>query len=136
MPELGPLLKHQTGAAISTAVDFGVMWLLVESHTLTPVWATAAGAFCGAVTNFSLGRRWIFAKGPGSMALGNQVARYMLVSGVSLMWNTLGEALLYRVLGLQYVMARVIVAVVVSVAWNYPMHRWFVFRSRPARVTS
>ena len=127
MPNLWPLLKHQTGAVISTAVDFAVMWLLVESHTLSPVMATAAGAFCGAVTNFWLGRRWIFARGPGTMALGNQVARYLLVSGVSLTWNTLGEALLYRGLGLQYVLARIIVAVFVSVAWNYPMHRWFVF---------
>jgi putative flippase GtrA len=132
MPRIWPLLKHQTGAAISTAIDFAVMWLLVESHMLSPVLATAVGALCGAITNFSLGRRWIFVQGRGSVAFGNQVARYLLVSGVSLVWNTLGEALLYRGFGFQYVLARVIVAVFVSVGWNYPMHRWFVFRSATA----
>lgn len=132
------LIKHQTGAALSTAADFGVMTLLVEMARFQPEVATAVGAFCGAITNFSLGRSWIFsaakAQGNEGVRLGSQAARYALVSVVSLAWNTLGEALLYRGLGLQYFAARVVVAVVVSMAWNYPMHRWFVFRSRQRQL--
>ena len=132
MPNLRFLIKHQAGAAAATLIDFATMSLLVEASLLEPELATAAGALCGAVLNFLLGRGWIFAAqkghGPGP-TFGEQIARYALVAGMSLAWNTVGVALLYRGLGLQYFAARVMVALVVSLAWNYPMHRWFVFRA-------
>jgi putative flippase GtrA len=140
MPNFRLLIKHQTGAALSTAVDFGFMSLLVEYAKFQPELATAIGAFCGALTNFVLGRSWIFSAAEGhskfGTKLGSQLARYAIVSVVSLAWNTLGEALLYRGLGLQYFVARVFVAVFVSVAWNYPMHRWFVFRSSDGQLAA
>ena len=132
MPTLPFLIKHQAGAAAATLFDFATMSLLVEASLLQPELATAVGALCGAVLNFMLGRSWIFVAqkdhGPGTI-FGEQVARYALVAGMSLAWNTVGVALLFRGLGLQYFLARVLVALVVSLSWNYPMHRWFVFRA-------
>jgi hypothetical protein len=55
MPCFRLLFKHQTGAALSTAVDFGFMSLLVEFARFQPELATAIGAFCRALTNFTLG---------------------------------------------------------------------------------
>ena len=43
--------------------------------------------------------------------------------------NALGEYGLHDRLGLHYFLARAIVAVAVSLLWNFPMHRYFVFRS-------
>jgi putative flippase GtrA len=77
------------------------------------------------VTNFLLGRRWIFEAGTG--AAGDQAARYVAVSVTSLFLNAAGEYALADRLGLQFQVARVIVAVIVSAAWNFPMHRYFVF---------
>ena len=36
-------------------------------------------------------------------------------------------------LGLNYVLARVLLSVVVGMIWNFPMHRYFVFRDRSSR---
>jgi hypothetical protein len=45
----------------------------------------------------------------------------------SLGLNSLGQYLALRLIGLPYVMCRVIVAVLVGVCWNFPLHRRFVF---------
>jgi putative flippase GtrA len=59
-----------------------------------------------------------------------QAWRYALVSGASLGLNTVGEYLFFRVLGLQYMLARIVTSLIVSNGWNYPMHRFFVFSAR------
>ncbi len=118
--------KHQLGAVASTVADFGTMALAVELLHVSPVAATALGASCGALTNFTLARTWIFRGADG--AVGSQALRYAVVSAASLGLNTLGEFVLAGRLGVQYFAARVVVAAAVSVLWNFPMHRQFVFQ--------
>ncbi|MGH7330995.1 MAG: GtrA family protein, partial [Polyangiaceae bacterium] len=54
--------------------------------------------------------------------------RYGLVSGASLLLNMIGEWLVHDVAQVQYVFARAMVAASVSVLWNFPMQRNFVFK--------
>ena len=105
-------LRHHTSAFISTAIDFAVMVIAVEAGHLSPVPATVLGAGCGAVSNFLLGRYFTYRMTQRS-AVG-QAWRYALVSVVSLALNAGGEHLLHVEAGLQYLMARVITAVVVA----------------------
>jgi putative flippase GtrA len=121
------LLRHQLGALGATALDYALMILAVERLGLTPPAATAIGAMAGAVANFLLGRTWIFHAGRGVWAA--QAARYALVSGASAGWNALGVLLLHDV---PYVWARVAVSIAVSVLWNFPAQRRFVFRTLEA----
>src|SRR5689334_22431042 len=83
--------RHQIGATAATAVDFGTMILLVEVFGLPPVAATPIGASLGGITNFLLGRGWIFRRQTGHVAV--QAIRYSLVSAASAGWNTLGMVL-------------------------------------------
>lgn len=122
--------RHQAGAIVATVVDFGAMVLLVETHLLSPVVATACGASLGAATNFAVGRTWIFRAQQGT--LGAQAARYAVVSAASAALNAIGEYLVHGVGHLQYVAARALVAVAVSLLWNFPMQRRFVFREETA----
>jgi putative flippase GtrA len=126
------LLRHQVGAFAATAVDFAVMIALVHDGLVSPVIATALGAACGAGTNFALGRHWVF---PAGLADGprHQAARYALVALGSLGLNTLGELALNGGAHVQYVVARLFVSALVSLGWNYPLQRRWVFapRARP-----
>ncbi len=118
--------RHQLASIVSTAVDFGVMVLVVEVLKRSPVFGTLVGATCGAVTNFQLGRHWTFeARHEGAAP---QALRYAGVSGASAAWNALGEYVAHNLLGVPYLLARAIVAVAVSFGWNFPMQRYFVFR--------
>lgn len=119
------LLKHQVSSLVATAIDFGTMTALVELHLTTPVAATILGASLGAVTNFTLGRRWTF--GATHEHPASQAVRYAVVSGGSALLNALGEYFVHDRLGGQYLVARAVVSLFVSLAWNYPLQRRFVF---------
>ncbi len=120
------LSQHQISSLAATGVDYCIMILCVSVFGLTPVVGTIIGALCGAVTSFTLGRRWVFDARRGDIR--GQALRYALVSAVSLCGNAGGEWLLLRA-GLQYVVARVIASLAVGIGWNFPMHRHFVFRA-------
>jgi putative flippase GtrA len=124
-PTLRTFGRHQIGALFATGVDFGVMIACVEVLGMSPVAGTAVGSTLGAVTNFTLGRTWIFRRG-GSVPA--QAVRYALVSAASAAWNSLGEHLLHDLAHVRYVLARAFVAFAVGLLWNFPMHRTFVFR--------
>jgi putative flippase GtrA len=119
------LSQHQLSSLVATGVDYCIMIACVSAFGLTPVVGTILGALCGAVTSFTLGRRWVFDARKGDLR--SQALRYALVSTVSLFCNAGAEWLLVRA-GLQYIVARVIASTVVGLAWNFPMHRHFVFR--------
>jgi putative flippase GtrA len=120
------LSQHQLSSLVATGVDYCVMIVCVSVLGLSPVLGTVIGALCGAVTSFTLGRRWVFDARRGDLR--SQALRYALVSAVSLCGNAGGEWLLVRI-GLQYIIARVVASTVVGIAWNFPMHRHFVFRA-------
>lgn len=103
------------------------MIALVELAELSPVLGAALGAALGAVVNFLLNRRWVFHAERAPVA--GQALRYALVSLASAGWNALGEHLLFKVFGLHYVVARVLVSVAVSLGWNFPLQRGWVFRT-------
>ncbi len=118
--------RHQIGATVATATDFGTMISCVELLGMSPVAATAIGATLGAVTNFTLGRQWIFRRQSGAFL--GQATRYALVSAASAGWNTLGEHALHDRAHVQYVLARALISVAVSLVWNFPLQRRFVFQ--------
>jgi putative flippase GtrA len=115
-------------AVTATAVDYLTMVACVELGGIRPVPATAIAALVGAVTNFTLNRTFTYHA--TRTPVGAQVWRFALVSGISLGLNTGGEGLFHHVLGVQYLLARVIVSTIVSNGWNYPMLKYFVFRPR------
>lgn len=125
------LARHQVGAVAATAVDFGTMILCVQAHLLSPVAATSVGATLGAITNFGMGRTWIFRNRSASVA--SQAGRYAIVSAASAGLNVLGEHLVHDRAHVQYVLARTLVAFAVSLLWNFPMQRHFVFHEGKPR---
>jgi putative flippase GtrA len=121
--------KHQVAALAATGVDFGVMILLVELAHVAPPLATVGGAFCGGVTNFAIGRTWAF-RDVHTGSLPGQAARYFAVSIGGALLN---GALVAIVLGalaapVPYVVVRILVAALVSVAYTFPLHALVVFR--------
>ncbi|HVR01779.1 MAG TPA: GtrA family protein [Polyangia bacterium] len=125
--------RHHFVSIVSTAADYVVMVGCVELGHLRPVTATVVAAFVGAFANFSFNRGFTY-HATGA-ALSRHLWRYALVSAASLGLNAAGEEVFNGILGLQYLIARVITSVIVSNGWNYPMQRFFVFsagRTAPA----
>jgi putative flippase GtrA len=128
MIPLGLLLRHQTASVVATVIDFAVMITLVSVVGAAPAVGTAIGAASGGVVNFLLGRRWIFRATAYHPA--PQAGRYAMVSLGSLVLNTCGVHVLAGVMHYPYVAARLAVSFAVSVLWNFPLQRGFVFGGR------
>jgi|HubBroStandDraft_2_1064218.scaffolds.fasta_scaffold355188_2 putative flippase GtrA len=128
---LATLGRHQLGAAVATALDFATMILLVQGLGASPVLGTAVGASLGGIVNFVLGRAWVFRGQTGRWT--EQAVRYAVGSACGAGLNAFGEHLVNGVAHVHYVLARVMVSIVVSLAWSFPVQRRIVFRDGEPR---
>ena len=90
-----------------------------------------AGAVTGAIVDFSLKRHWAFDRAHRA-GVGQEGVRYLWVSAVSLALNLPVAYVLVDGLGVPAVPGVIAASILVGVAWNYPLHRWYVFRGAPA----
>lgn len=119
-------LKSQVTAALATTVDFVVIVLLVELFSVWYVLAAAIAGFCGALSSFFLGRHWTFLSKDDKWH--HQAQRYTLVAAGSMALNTIGIYILTDGLDLHYMVSKVTMSIIVSLGFNYPMQKNFVFR--------
>jgi putative flippase GtrA len=119
--------RAQIASFAATGVDFGFLILLVEKGGAWYVAATAAGAFLGAVTNFTLNRQWSFES--TSERIHGQALKYALVSGGSLVLNSGGVWAFTEGTGISYLSSKILTSLLVGLFFNFPLHRYFVFRA-------
>jgi len=118
--------KAQLSALAATVVDFGSLVILVEKAGAPYPFGVAVGALAGALTNFFMNRHWSFEA--HEAPIHGQALRYALVSGGSLLLNTLGVMVWTEVFKLHYLGSKVVTAILVGILFNYPLHREFVYR--------
>ena len=112
---------------IASLVDFACTIVCVE---VLGVWyghAGIVGNIVGAITNFVIGRQWVFISSE-TTNLKQQAARYAIV------WFgyvALGFLLLVAVtdyVNINYGIAKVLVAIFLSVTYNYVLQKKYVFK--------
>lgn len=127
MTFLATFSKAQVSSATATGVDFGLLFFLTEIAHVYYVASVAIGAAAGAITNFLMNRHWSFRATQGSTK--TQVYRYAWVSGVSLILNTAGVYGVTEYGSFRYGISVVLISLFVGLAFNYPMHRYYVFKT-------
>jgi putative flippase GtrA len=123
---LGSFSRSQVAAAIATGVDFALLFLLTEAFGVWSVVAVALGALAGAITNFLLNRYWSFRAAHDYWRA--QAFRYALSSAGSLVLNTAGVYAVTEGLRIHYAISVGVVSILVGVLFNFPLHRYWVFR--------
>jgi putative flippase GtrA len=118
--------KAQIAALLATGVDFGVYLLLTRLAGFPIVAASATSTLCGGVTNFMIGRNWVFSAREGKWV--GQLNRYVLVWIGNFLLNVSGLWLVTRYSTIKDWEAKVIVAIAVAVCYNYPLQKRFVFK--------
>lgn len=120
--------KAQFSSWVASAVDFAVTILLAEMIGVWYAYATFIGAISGGITNCCINYRWVFhAFGMKKKYI---AVRYMIVWGGSILLNTYGTYFLTELSGFNFIISKVIVAVLVGLFWNYQMQCRFVFSTR------
>jgi putative flippase GtrA len=92
------------------------------------LYAAAAGALAGALTDFSVKKWWVFHADEGKLK--GQAFRYALVSAASAGLNCLLAYGLVAGLGAPEIPGVIAASIVIGFSWNYPMHRLYVFGRR------
>lgn len=124
------LVTSGFGGVVATAVDVCVLVLMVQ-HAAPIAAAAFCGAALGAVTNFALNKYVAFRD--RSAITVTQLARFGLVAVATAALMAVAMHIVAVELGVPYLVAKLICAVVVFAAWGYPAQRRLVFR-RAAHV--
>ena len=118
-------------SAIATVIDYGTFALLLEVIGIYTGTARALGALLGAAANFTVNKLWTFKTRENSLWV--ELPRYAAISLTSLLLNTVGVILLTEGLRWNPLAAAALVGVLVSLGWNLPLHRIFVFREQTGK---
>lgn len=116
----------QVAAIIGTAIDFLVVIFLTEVLGMWYVASNACGAAAGAISNFLLGRYWVFDAKEDKIY--TQASRYVLVAIGSLVLNTLGVYLLTEFFEFHYIYSKVFVAIFIAITYNFLLQKNFVYK--------
>jgi putative flippase GtrA len=118
--------RSQIASALATAADYAVLFGLTEYFHVWYVISVALGALAGGITNFLINRHWSFQAHDGHVH--RQALRYTVVSGLSLLLNTLGVWGMTEYFKIHYSISVVIISLGVGFFFNFPLHRSYVFR--------
>lgn len=119
-------LKAQASSLIATAADFLLTILLKEVFMVWYLAATTAGTICGGITNFLLGRNWVFPS--TEKKAGIQAFRYIMVWLGNLALNAGGTYFFTSIAGIKYWISKILVSLIVGIGYNYVLQKFFVFR--------
>ena len=130
-------LRAQLSAQFATLADFILTYVCFQWLGIYYVMATSIGAITGGIVNCVINYKWAFATKDCQFKW--VFFKYILVWIGSFLLNVGGVYLLVELLkhhtylwerasGFYLIIAKIIVAVIVSVGWNYILHRYFVFQ--------
>ncbi len=119
-------VKAQAASFAASLIDYTVTIVSVELLNFWYVAASATGTIAGGVTNFSMGRRWVFRR--SDAAKHRQAMRYLLVWMGYWLLATAGVYGLTHLGRFNYIVSKITVTLFLAVAYNYPLQKRFVFR--------
>jgi putative flippase GtrA len=120
------LMKVGVSGVVATAIDVVTLILLVEGVGAHVTVAAFLAAIAGGIANFFVNKYWAF-KDPTPIDL-RQVASYALVSLVTAMFVAASIHVFAVLIGLPYLLAKGMAAVLVFLLWSYPAQSRLVFR--------
>lgn len=119
--------KAETSAIVASAVDFSLSFFLVQAVGTWYAMASFFGALAGGIVNCYVNYRWVFDKQKQRKPY--LVLKYFVVWSISILLNTSGTWFFTELSGVNFIIIKAIVAIIVAILWNYQMQRIFVFRN-------
>ncbi|HLN54252.1 MAG TPA: GtrA family protein [Lentimicrobium sp.] len=117
--------RFQVASLSATAVDFCITILLKEIFGFHYLPSTSIGTFSGGLTNFMMCRNWVFrANEHGAF---RQAFRYVITWTSSILLNISIVYLLTSIVGINYILSKIVTSIIIGVTFNYHLQRRFVF---------
>ncbi|MXV16242.1 GtrA family protein [Hufsiella ginkgonis] len=120
-------LRSQLAAFAATIVDFLVSMLFHGVFGVSVITANISGNISGGITNFYLGRTWVFNE--KNHTVHTQFLRYVLVWVGNLVLNTGGVFLMTNYGHVKFPISKIVVSLIIGFFYNYLLQNSFVFKS-------
>lgn len=120
-------VKAQAASLAATIVDFSVFIVLTEWFNCWYLAASITGTISGGVTNFLLGRVWVFDATQGKIP--RQALKYVLVWIGNLLLVSGGVFMVTEYARITPLASKIIVSLIVGFSYNYLLQKKFVFKS-------
>ncbi|AUD01299.1 GtrA family protein [Spirosoma pollinicola] len=118
-------VKVQATSLMATGVDFLTTILCVQLGHFWYLSASISGAVFGGLTSFIISKKWTFAN--SSQPVASQFSRFVLVWLGNAGANASGLFVATHFLGVQYLVAKTAIGILVGVTYNYFLQKDFVF---------
>ncbi|QMW02446.1 GtrA family protein [Spirosoma foliorum] len=118
-------IKVQATSLIATGVDFLTTILFVNIWHFWYLSASVTGAVSGGIASFIIARKWAFPTSQQPVV--SQFSRFVLVWLGNAGANATGLYAATHFLGIQYLIAKTAVSILVGVSYNYFLQKDFVF---------
>jgi putative flippase GtrA len=118
-------IKAQASSLAATGVDF-LTAILLNYAGCWYLTANIAGNVAGGSTNFLVNRQWVFERENDAISL--QAVKYILVWVGNMLLNAGGVWVLVNYEILPYVWAKITVALIIGLTYNYIIQKRFVFK--------
>lgn len=119
-------VKAQAASLAATIVDFSVFIILTEWLNCWYLAASITGTISGGVTNFLLGRVWVFDATQGKIP--RQALKYVLVWIGNLLLVSGGVFVVTEYARITPLASKIIVSLIVGFTYNYMLQKKFVFK--------
>ncbi|WP_421943214.1 GtrA family protein [Pedobacter sp.] len=128
--EVKTFLKAQVSAFSGGITDYGIMIFLTEIVHIHFTISILISGTIGGIVNFYINRLWAFKNQVGYVVSPpNQFIRFFSVVIISITLKSSGTYILHRLVNIDYRIGRVIIDLLVSYGFNYPMMRYWVFKN-------
>lgn len=124
MGSLLQFLKAQLSAFIGGLSDYCIMLLCTELLHIHYTVSIVISGSLGAVVNFTINKYWTF---KADAPIGKQLPKFVLVVVGSILFKSSGTYLVTEYLHIDYKISRLIIELIISLGFNYPLQKYWVF---------
>lgn len=123
-------IKAQISAFAGGSCDYLIMIFFTEIIGLHYTASIVIGGIIGSVINFSLNKKWTFRieDTPYKHSIRTQLLKFIAVVINSIFLKTVGTYLITTYLDVDYRISRVLTDLIVSIAFNYTLQKYWVFK--------
>ena len=118
-------VKVQATSLMATGVDFLTTILCVRLWHFWYLSGSVSGAIGGGLVSFIISKKWTFAS--SNQPVASQFSRFALVWLGNAGANATGLFIATHFLGVQYLVAKTVIGILVGVTYNYFLQKDFVF---------
>lgn len=122
--------KAQVSAFVGGIIDYLTMIFFTEIFHVHYTISICIGGVVGAIINFSLNKKWTFHSKdiPYKNSMRKQLIKFILVVINSIFLKSSGTYLITTFLFVDYKISRLITDLIVSIAFNYHLQKYWVFK--------